>query len=88
MSLFIGCNSDRFFHMGAPDYIVRPRTFERSHGKTSGSCDWLMATCYDMLEHVAWRSAICLGMDEGCFDHEVPMVGSFDILWSFVCGVY
>jgi len=28
---------------------------------------WLMATCYDMLERVAWRSAIGLGMDEGCF---------------------
>lgn len=38
-SLFIGCNSDGFFHVGAPDYTVPPRTIERSHGKTSGSCD-------------------------------------------------
>ena len=38
-SLFIGCNSDGFFLMRAPDYTVPPRTIERSHGKTSGSCD-------------------------------------------------
>jgi len=33
------CNSDGFFHMEAPDYTVPPRTIERSHSKTSGSCD-------------------------------------------------
>jgi hypothetical protein len=28
-----------------------------------------MATCYDMLERVAWHSAIGLGLDEGCFEY-------------------
>jgi len=56
-----------FFTWGHLIILSLPGQSKDLMARLQAAVTWLMATCYDMLERVAWRSAIGLGMDEGCF---------------------